>query len=120
MADHHRKKRFVKRMYEANPYCPQCGVKMILPEDLPKDKSNPPRIKYFPPNTCTYEHKFIRLHPDRKNQEANKNFILCKQCNELNGSKQCLEILGEEGIKERAQLHSHEQRLKYLESRYLK
>lgn len=105
MADHNRKKRFVKRMYELNPYCTQCGVKMILPEDLPRVSGSSNRIKYFPPNTCTYEHKFIKLHPDRKKNDHSKNSILCKKCNEENGNKQCIELLGVEGIKLRSQQH---------------
>ena|SRR5579859_5848124 len=104
MADHKRKKRFVKKHYLVNPYCVQCGVKMILPEDLPKNKGG--IIKYFPPNTCTYEHKFIRLHPERKDRVEKKNYILCKSCNEKNGNEQCLELIGIEGMRERAQMHN--------------
>jgi hypothetical protein len=64
-------------MYDKNPYCPICGVLMILPEDLAVNQYG--KIKYFPDNTCTYEHLFTRADARRKSNR--RNMILCRRCN---------------------------------------
>jgi hypothetical protein len=83
MADHHRKKRFVKREFYKNPFCPQCGVLMVLPETIPQHA--PGKIKIWPLNTATYEHVHSRLNPNRGIREVTKNKILCLKCNNENG-----------------------------------
>jgi hypothetical protein len=65
-----------------NPYCPRCGVKMILPEDLP---NYGPKLKVIPDNMCTLEHVHSRLNPLRG--VPFPNTILCAKCNHEEGRK---------------------------------
>jgi len=68
-------------MYLKNPYCPECGVFMILPEDVPGSTQK----QLQPDNMCTYEHIFDRNDPDRKANKRNR--ILCKKCNNSSGGE---------------------------------
>ena len=72
-------------MYLKNPYCPSCGVKMILPEDLPKDNSG--NLVYEPDNMCTYEHVCSRLEGSKRKYNRKSNIILCKKCNAKLGAE---------------------------------
>ena len=84
------------KLYEENPFCPECGVFMGLPEDVPQSG-----IKQFQPdNMCTFEHIFGRANGDRKyNKTVNR--ILCRKCNnEFNKSEE--QVLGKEVLWDRS------------------
>src|SRR3972149_5057373 len=65
-----------RKLYHNNPYCPRCGILMILPEDL---TDYGPKMKNLPENMCTIEHTFSRL--DALRQQPFPNSILCNKCN---------------------------------------
>ena len=73
-----------KRLFNKNPYCPRCGVRMILPENLELENG---KIKYFPTNTCSYEHRYTKIDKEKRRNNKGMGSILCKQCNELAGAE---------------------------------
>ena len=73
-------KRLIVRLHGINPYCIRCGVKMILPNALPGYGGG--KIKYFPDNTCTYEHRFTRFEMEDRLANQTMNSILCLKCNQ--------------------------------------
>lgn len=75
---------FVRRKYTLNPFCPECGVKMVLVDELPGYKIGKSRIKHFPPNTCTYDHTYSRLDLNRGVGNYT-NSIMCYKCNHAKG-----------------------------------
>ena len=50
------------KLYEKNPYCPECGTLMFLPEDVPQSGER----QFQPDNMCTFEHIYGRANNDRK------------------------------------------------------
>ena len=72
---------FRKRLYDKNPYCPRCGVEMILPEDLPRHPRKVYEPTVHPDNMCMYEHKYSRLNKKRGTRDESQNSILCRKCN---------------------------------------
>lgn len=85
-----------KRLYEIDPLCPFCGVKMILPQDVPHQT--------YPDNLCTIEHIYSRFNPKRSKPNLNgerRRMICCRKCNMARGRKEEL-ALGIEGLKEHA------------------
>lgn len=78
-------------MYRKNPYCPICGVFMVLPMDVPKSGDR----QLAPDNMCTYEHIFNKNEPSRKfNKSCNR--ILCRKCNNGLGGENAARIAEEE------------------------
>ena len=73
------------KLYEQNPFCPDCNVKMILPEEIGFNvtKSGVRKLKYTPDNLCTIEHKYSKVNPQRKEPVNNEMrwLICCKKCN---------------------------------------
>ncbi len=73
-------------LYAANPHCPQCGVKMIHPREVDASQKYPNGVlKHQPDNLVTLEHTL----PRGKSHDGNsphRNKILCRKCNELNGT----------------------------------
>lgn len=100
MGNTYRYQRVRTRMFNLNPYCPECGVLMILPKTLPRSPTG--KVKFFPPNICTYEHIHSRINPDRKLHIPNKNRILCLKCNNKKGREDELTLLTKEEIKQRS------------------
>ena len=98
MGDNKQKIRQRTRLYNENPFCPKCNVKMILPEeigfiDLPNGNR---KLKYEPKNLCTIEHKYTKLEAERvKPNYTNeiRHSLLCKLCNNLNGSESVNRLL---------------------------
>ncbi len=87
----YQQRRRAKLFYE-NPFCPDCGVKMILPDDIPKvtskhEKGQLGNLKYFPDNLCTIEHLFTKFEPNKRKANREMVTILCKKCNEIHGRK---------------------------------
>jgi ribosomal protein S27AE len=70
-----------KRLYAKNQHCPRCGVRMVLPEHLPRLHYTPKKKAFLPTHTCTYEHKYTKLQSERKYKPGRPK-ILCKKCNE--------------------------------------
>ena len=93
------KRQFRRERYDKNPFCPQCGVKMILPEDLPKRKKNSNMPAYYPDNMCTYEHIHSKLNENRGKVSC-CNKVLCNKCNHEFGEIEYCN-LGIEAIRER-------------------
>ena len=81
-----------KELYNENPFCPECRIKMILPEEigfitLPNGNK---RLKQDPKNLCTIEHKYSKLNPKRQEKNHTKEIrhsLLCRKCNNENGKK---------------------------------
>ena len=90
-------RKMLAKLYNKNPYCPKCGVFMILPEDIPDKK--PGVKKNVPDNMCTYEHSQPRCSPYRLGTIPNKNGILCKKCNEIKGYNDEIKYLGIDGMR---------------------
>lgn len=93
------RKNTVQRWYKVNPHCPECGVKMILPKDVPGiiSVSGNVTLLWHPDNMATYEHVFVRAHPLRNlaNKDklfGHKNRLLCKKCNRILGGKQTAQL----------------------------
>lgn len=86
MGDSGRLRRRKEYLYKKNPFCPRCGIKMILP---PRGK------RCSSPKMATIEHKNNKYHPEKRykkqtleeRQNASKHRtgrtgLLCKKCNE--------------------------------------
>ena len=73
-----------KRLFNENPYCHICNVKMILPNGKNSNLKN----------LCTLEHICSRLNPARtekwvsKERYIGKTTILCKKCNNDKGNRE--------------------------------
>lgn len=100
MSGNQRKKAFVRRRYTLNPFCPECGVKMVLVDELPNYKIG--KIKPFPSNTCTYDHTYSRLDLNRGAGNYT-NTIMCYKCNHTKGTQDQIKFQ-EEVIKSIIQL----------------
>ncbi len=80
------------KLFGKNPFCPDCKIKMILPEDvgfitLPDGNR---KLKIIPKNLCTIEHKYTVNDPRRYLKNHNKEerwSILCVKCNNDRGRK---------------------------------
>lgn len=74
-----------EKMWQQNPHCRRCGVLTILPKDVPGARFKPNgqlMIKVVPPNMATIQHKYDRLHPNRKKETKEKrHFLWCAKCN---------------------------------------
>jgi hypothetical protein len=93
-----------KRLYNQNPNCPFCGIKMILPEDVEL------KTKTYPDNLCTIEHIYSKFNPLRQTPNTNgerRRIVCCKKCNMIRGREEELS-LGVEGL----QRHAQQKRLK--------
>lgn len=80
------------KLYNENPFCPDCNKKMILPDDIGYiiDEIGNRKLKYIPDNLCTIEHKYTVNDPRRyKANHTNEErwSILCKKCNLMRGHK---------------------------------
>ncbi len=106
---HERKKARRKQLYEQNPFCPDCNVKMVLPEDVGffTHKNGLRSILDNPDNLCTLEHKYSRLNPKRKEPVNNEVrwFILCTKCNNKRSKIDHETFLTKEELHERSQRH---------------
>ena len=91
-----RKKRFVKKHFQKNPFCPQCGVLMILPEMV----EGYPKVNHYPKNLAVYEHTNTRVNPLRG--EPTLNRIVCWKCNQENNKKNEERFLSLDDLHKRA------------------
>lgn len=88
-----RKRRFKRKMFEANPYCPICNVLMVLPAE---------HMHKQPMNLCTLDHVFSRLEPERQElgplQQTGirKWQIMCFKCNLEKEKKESAKLSKEE------------------------
>lgn len=85
-----RLKKIRNKLYKQNPFCPDCSVKMILPEEVGfiTLKNGNRRLKSQPKNLCTIEHKYTRLDPRRRERNCNSELrwsLLCAKCNNNKG-----------------------------------
>lgn len=69
------KRNFVKKWVERDPFCPQCGVEMVLPKGFD-----------YRDNIATYEHEYSRYNPKRGKVKG-KNLVICKKCNVENANR---------------------------------
>lgn len=81
-----------KKLYNENPFCPDCKKKMILPEDVGfiTLANGCRKLKTSPKNLCTIEHIYTVNHPKRRQPNTNNEerwMILCKKCNKIRGDK---------------------------------
>lgn len=90
------------KLYYQNPYCPRCGVEMILPKDIPKNKKG--YLKYEPDNLCTLEHKYTRFE-EKRGSKKNSNGILCKKCNREVAAEKEINMLSIEERRRRSGRH---------------
>lgn len=104
-----------KKLYAENPYCPFCGVKMILPEDVGfvdivhGDGTLTQNLKYAPDNLCTIEHLYSRFNPQRQTRNQNnerRRIICCKKCNQDRGRQEELNV-GIDELRRRSREGSH-------------
>jgi hypothetical protein len=84
------------KWYAQNPYCPNCGVLMVLPDDVPGF----PKMRNIPDNMCTYDHKYPRT-TELRHVEAHRNSLLCNKCNNEKARLDDLKYLGLDGIRAR-------------------
>lgn len=83
-------------LYKQSPYCRQCGVFMVRPEDLPKKSKYSNVVAFQPDNMCTLEHTVSKLQPNRQEYVYCRNTILCRKCNEENARKEIEQLPIEE------------------------
>lgn len=80
MGINQRKRNRRTALYKQNPYCPFCGIKMILPEEIGfRIVNNKKILNDTPANMCTIEHTQHK-GSDLKGL-PNSNIICCKKCN---------------------------------------
>jgi len=110
-----RLKRKRTRMFNKNPYCPFCEVKMILPEEIGYI-TNPctgrKNLKSNPSNLCTIEHLISRIHPEGLTDERHKYgkiIICCMKCNN-DRNKEMEKSLPIEELHRRSQRHGNGER----------
>lgn len=74
-----------ERRWKIDPHCEKCGVETIRPQDVPGVRFKPdgtPIIKKIPDNMATVQHRFDRLHPQRRgNSRERKRYLWCYKCN---------------------------------------
>lgn len=104
-----------KKLYEENPYCPFCEVKMILPEDVGfeeirhTDGTITHNLKYVPDNLCTIEHLYTKFDPNRTTKNTSnekRRIICCRKCNMARGRQAELQV-GIEELRRRSTEGSH-------------
>lgn len=96
------------KLYNENPFCPECDTKMILPEEIGFVVKNNglKNLKYTPDNLCTLEHKYSKINPDRKKPCKELRWsILCFKCNREKGLKDVKSILTIEEERVRSKMH---------------
>ncbi len=79
------------KLFAENPFCTECGIEMVLPDDIPKvtsprEKGQIGNLKYFPENLCTIEHPVTKWEPEKRKKSREMLKILCKRCNEKLGA----------------------------------
>ena len=84
-------------LFAENLFCPDCGVEMILPDDIPRvteqhERGQMGNLKYFPDNLCTMEHPVTKLEPDKRRASREMLSLLCKKCNGLRGRETELRV----------------------------
>ncbi len=86
--DSRKLKKRKKWLYNQNPYCPNCGTKMILPEKGEgkfKHKNNEATIEHLNNKYHLKERRKPQLSEEgRKSCETRKGrtILLCRECNE--------------------------------------
>lgn len=84
-------KRWLREMlYKANKFCSKCGVEMVMPNELPKDKRG--RIKHFPDNTCVLKRMFSKYYGYDRSQNKKPAVLICRKCSDEMARKEQDEI----------------------------
>lgn len=79
-----RLKRKRQRLYDANNFCIFCGVKMIMPDVIPRNSGG---LSFYPDNMVTLEHLITKWDPMRRHPKPGENRIIicCNKCNSERG-----------------------------------
>lgn len=83
-------KRLRKRLFLKNPYCPVCGVLMVLSESIPRDVKG--QLLYHPDNLCTIDHTYSNYNPERTEENKHLCTIMCHKCNNEKERKESAHI----------------------------
>lgn len=83
------------RLFKQHPFCHWCGIQLV--------EVRGPKVKYFPPNAATLDHRHGRLDPRRRTDYSPKNssVLACLQCNRDRGRAD-EQSVGIEELRERA------------------
>lgn len=67
------------RLFKQHPFCHWCGQRLV--------NVTGPRVKHFPPNAATLDHRHGRLDPRRRTDYSPNNWsvLACWQCNHERG-----------------------------------
>lgn len=100
-------KRLRIALFNQNPHCENCGVLLILPENVPGNyiANGVNKLRTTPDNMATIQHIHPRDHPDRgKTNGQRKNKLWCFKCN-MEDNREQERLLGIEKLRERAKRH---------------
>ena len=88
------------RMFREHPYCHWCGTKVVMVTGS--------RVKSFPDNAATLDHRHGRLDPRRRvdSGPSNRTVLSCWRCNQI----RCVEDQQRIGIDELRRRASHQPR----------
>lgn len=72
-------KRRRNRLFREHPFCHFCDCRLVLIKD--------PKVKYWPDNSATIEHRKTRLDPTRGTDRSPENLtvLACRKCNQDRG-----------------------------------
>ncbi len=76
MADNHKHRKTIKKLWKKSPNCRKCGQLTVL---------NDPGKK-ITDNTATYQHTYPKGHPNR-GKVPDSNTLWCNRCNREEGEK---------------------------------
>ncbi len=88
LSKYERLKKLRTKLYNVNPFCSECDVKMILPEEVGYKiyrNGGIKNIKEHPDNLCTLTHTLSIFDPQRQENRVNKRILLCLKCSGKKG-----------------------------------